>query len=397
VIRYAVFRILLAQYIGFYERDVENSSSPALPIELDPGLEYGATFRFPITWSYLIDPPQKTQKPAKVSSGSAVPPINTSNTPKATKPVPPRVPEVVVDPAQPAQALAVVVPTVIPSVVPTDRSAKLGAEPRKPSQPETKWEMVIPKMVRPLAPRVSRPQRALSPAPKIAEAAPVEAPTEISFYADSETSFVPRRWKMIGLSAAVVVVGCAIAWVRPGSQPNAASEPANTSSGTWSRRTAYVTGSSAPREILVYSGSDNLKNYRIEFSWVPEPRGVGWIFRATDSANYYAARLRLVQAGAIPTLSAEHFAVVKGVEGPHSRKVITLSRALSGVSVRMDATGPAFTLYLQGNPADYWTDERFEAGSLGFYEERGERPVLQGLRFTLFKKSGLQTVTTSLQ
>jgi hypothetical protein len=54
-------------------------------------------------------------------------------------------------------------------------------------------------------------------------------------------------------------------------------------------------------------------------------------------------------------------------------------------------------LFLQGIPADYWTDERFEAGSLGFYEERGERPALQALRFTLFKKSGLQTVVTSLE
>jgi hypothetical protein len=63
----------------------------------------------------------------------------------------------------------------------------------------------------------------------------------------------------------------------------------------------------------------------------------------------------------------------------------------------MDAKGPAFTLYLQGSPLDYWTDGRFESGSLGFYGERGERPVLQALRFTFIKKSGLQTVVTSLQ
>ena len=89
--------------------------------------------------------------------------------------------------------------------------------------------------------------------------------------------------------------------------------------------------------------------------------------------------------------------MVKGVEGTHSRKVITLGRTQGQVLVRMDANGPAFTLYLQGSPADYWTDERFETGSLGFYAERGERPVLQALRFTFFKKSGLQTVVTSLQ
>jgi hypothetical protein len=277
------------------------------------------------------------------------------------------------------------------------------AAPQKPeetraSKSEAKWEMVIPKMARPLT---ARTQRVLQQAVPSLMQTPVQTPaaaaTEISFYAGSEASFLPRRWKVVSLSAAVVVVGCVIAWVRPGSNTGSRSEPASASVGTWSRRTAYLVGAKDPREILVYSGSEDVKNYRIEFAWVPEPRGVGLIFRARDSANYYAAKLRLMQAGAIPTLSAEHFTVIKGVEGAHSRKVITLSRTISEVLVRMDATGPAFTLFLQGSPADYWTDERFESGSLGFYEERGERPALQALRFTLFKKSGLQTVVTSLQ
>ena len=202
---------------------------------------------------------------------------------------------------------------------------------------------------------------------------------------------------MFGVCAAVVVVGCVIAWVRPTGNSAAVSDSAPAAAGTWSRRMAYVVGGKQPREILIYSGSEDVKNYRIEFSWVPDTQGVGWIFRGTDSANYYAANLRLIQPGARPSLSAEHFTVVKGVEGTHSRRVITLDRAQGQVQVRMDANGPAFTLYLQGNPADYWTDERFETGSLGFYAERGERPVLQALRFTFFRKSGLQTVVTSLQ
>lgn len=224
-----------------------------------------------------------------------------------------------------------------------------------------------------------------------------ETPSEISFYAGSEASFVPRRWKVLSLCAAVVVVGGVIALVRPSGEAPASSEPASAAAGTWSRRTAYLVGAKDPREILIYSGSDEVKNYRIEFAWVPDTRGVGWLFRGTDSANYYAANLHLLQSGATPTLSAEHFAVVKGVEGAHTRKVITLGRTLGQVLVRMDAIGPAFTLYLQGTPADYWTDERFETGSLGFYQERGNRPALQSLRFTFYKKSGLQTVVTSLQ
>ena len=356
---------------------MENSSSPSFPLELAPGLEHGATFRFPVTWSYLLDSPSQSVA-AKPSRAPVARTMEVVEAPAALQAPPPPA-------APPVNNVVAVIPAKTPL-----------PEPRPAFGPDAKWEMVIPKMVRPLAARVARPTRAIAEAPKPAESA-AEAPTEVSFYTGSEASFVPRRWKVVGLGAATVVVAIAIAWVRPGSQTTAGNGSAPGAAGTWSRRTAYVMGSSAPREILVFSGSDDLKNYRIEFSWVPEPRGVGWIFRATDSANYYAAKLRLVQAGAIPTLSAEHFAVVKGVEGAHSRKVITLSRALRDVAVRMDATGPAFTLFLQGNPSDYWTDERFESGSLGFYEDGGERPVLQGLRFTLFKKSGLQTVVTSLQ
>jgi hypothetical protein len=287
----------------------------------------------------------------------------------------------------------VLVPAVIPARIP-DKPVEQCPAPAAAAGPEARWEMVIPKMARPLAARVARPTKAIAEAPKPSDA---ETPTEVSFYAGSEASFLPRKWKMAGLSAAAVLALFVIVWARPVTRATGGDGTSTASAGTWSRRTAYISGSAAPREILVYSGSEDLKNYRVEFSWVPEPRGVGWIFRATDSANYYAAKLRLVQAGAIPTLSAEHFAVIKGVEGAHSRKVITLSRTVSDVSVRMDATGPAFTLYLQNSPADYWTDERFESGSLGFYEDRGERPLLQSLRFTLFKKSGLQTVVTSLQ
>jgi hypothetical protein len=351
---------------------VENS------VTFDPSLEYGATFRFPVTWSYLSGAPNQTNPPAAQAIPKSARPVPVP--PPAPKPVEPVVVTMEVATTKPNQALRPVGPG--------------------PSGPDARWEMVIPKMARPAA---ARPQRSLEktaqpPAPPApAAVTPAETPTEVSFYAGSEASFLPQRWKVLSLSIAAVVVGCVIALVRPGSDAGSGSNSATAAAGTWSRRTAYLIGAREPREILIYSGSEDVKNYRIEFAWVPDSRGVGWLFRGTDSANYYAANLHLIQAGATPMLSAEHFAVIKGVEGAHTRKVITLGRTLGQVLVRMDANGPAFTLYLQGSPADYWTDERFETGSLGFYEERGERPVLQALRFTFFRKSGLQTVVTSLQ
>jgi hypothetical protein len=378
---------------------VENS------VTFDPSLDYGATFRFPVTWSYVSGAPNQKVAPAQANPSPA------QSIPRSAKPMPVPVPLETAPPApKPVEPVAPKPVAATMDVATTKSNQALSHQALKPagpapSGPDAKWEMVIPKMARPAT--AARPQRsferAAQPPPGPPSPAPVtvdETPTKISFYAGSEASFVPRRWKTLSLCAAAVVVGCVIAWVRPSS--NSASvadvtDSAPAAPGMWSRRMAYVVGGKVPREILIYSGSEDVKNYRIEFSWVPDTRGVGWIFRGTDSANYYAANLRLIQSGARPSLSAEHFAVVKGVEGTHARKVITLDRALGQVQVRMDANGPAFTLYLQGNPTDYWTDERFETGSLGFYAERGERPMLQALRFTFFRKSGLQTVVTSLQ
>ena len=202
-------------------------------VTFDPSLDYGATFRFPVTWSYVSGAPAQ----ASPAPAQAIPkPVK----PVAIKAEPP--PRMEVATTKPNQAL---------SNQPLSNQALKPAD-AAPSGADAKWEMVIPKMARPAA--AARPQRSLErtaertppppPAPPSpATAAAAETPTEISFYAGSEASFVPRRWKMLGLCAAVVVVGCVIAWVRPTGDSASVSESASTAAGTWSRRTAYLVGS----------------------------------------------------------------------------------------------------------------------------------------------------------
>jgi hypothetical protein len=272
--------------------------------------------------------------------------------------------------------------TAVPAAIVLARAAvapKSAAAPAEPARPDGTWEMVIPKMARPL---------------RIAAPAPLRS--SISF-CSLQSSALPRRWKAVAAGISALLVAGVIAWVRPGS---ASSEPAvqTVDSGAgWSRRTAYLLGSRDPREIVVYEGSTGLDNYRIEFAWLPNSGPLGLIFRGQDSSNYYGAQLAVVQPGPNPTLAAEHFTVYQGREGPHSRKAVSLTNGSGAVSVRLDAAGPIFTLYLQGNPADSWTDARFPSGSLGFFEDRGQRPFVQGLRFTFLKKGGPQTVITSFQ
>jgi hypothetical protein len=157
------------------------------------------------------------------------------------------------------------------------------------------------------------------------------------FYTLQE-SFLPRRWKMMAFAGVAVVAIGLIAWYAPldrnrtGILRRPSLARAHGPAGP-----PYLVGSREPREIVVYDGSNGLENYRIDFGWVPEANGVGWIFRAQDSANYYAAKIRLVQPGITPTVSVEHFVVFNGVEGSHFRKMITLNSSVGAVPVRLDA------------------------------------------------------------
>jgi hypothetical protein len=148
--------------------------------------------------------------------------------------------------------------------------------------------------------------------------------------------------------------------------------------------------------MSVYEPSRGETDYRIEFGWVPDANGVGWIFRSRDADDYYAVRLRLIKPGANLVLAAEHFSVLRGEEGVHSRKVIPLVNNSGLVQVRMDAIGTSFTLSLQDTPVDTWTDARLDAGPLGFYEENGQRPAVQALRFTFTGKGTTRTAVASL-
>jgi hypothetical protein len=254
--------------------------------------------------------------------------------------------------------------------------------------------MVVPKMVRPPAklppaaitvPAVP-PIVAASPQPKPAQEAPIRP---LTLFAETEPEKTRRvrfvRWGLV----AVAVIGVA-ALVRPKTEE---SEPqASVSfSGGWSRRAISPPG----RQIIAYDLSRDESNYRMEFSWAPSAQPVGWVFRTRDSGNYYGAKLSLVRPEDNSAVAVEHFSVLGGVETPHARIVTALMRSEPAVRIRMDASGPVFTVYVQGSPVDNWTDQRLPTGGFGFYEERGQQLAVQALRFTFFNQGAILMSPTS--
>jgi hypothetical protein len=114
---------------------------------------------------------------------------------------------------------------------------------------------------------------------------------------------------------------------------------------------------------------------------------VGWIFRAKDVANYYAMRIQVLSHAPSLKLSLEHFTVQLGNEGAHSEKVLVFPRNDPALRVKLDVTGPSFTLYLQGNAVDYWTDTRLTSGSFGLYEEWNRAADVRSVRMSFPRNS----------
>jgi hypothetical protein len=267
-----------------------------------------------------------------------------------------------------------------------------SGNPRPPTNSAAQWEMVIPKMVRPPSKSVaarSAPPALAAPLPEPVNVA--QDPTPAAFRAPSlllytsEDKFLARFWRQIVFAIIALAAIGFLVWGRSGGVETAGMKG-------WSRRSISPPG----RLMSLYEPSREEADYRIEFRWVPDANGVGWVFRSRDAANYYALRLRLIQPGASQVLAAERFSVLRGEESVHSRKVIPLINNAGLVQVRMDAIGPSFTLSLQDSPVDTWTDARLNSGALGFYDDFGQRPAVEALRFTFIGKGTTRTAVASL-
>jgi hypothetical protein len=371
---------------------------PAQGVGETGSAEQAVPFRFTVTWTSVFDP-FETPKAA----AAAVALINDRVRTMITAPT-----ETLLEP--PAGSL--------------DRKTT-GDEPvfkgqkKSASDPSFQWEMVVPKMVR-SAPKParaseisasrSRPvfhQRAVSAPTSSSEGLRVQshavAPSTDSehpipnFYSLSPSFLSRVRQASLGTKLLLTAAGLAtlavpVWWYFGSSTPATAEIQTTTRAGGWTREpvTRIDAGFSRARELVVYRPSLRATDCRFEFNWKVDTPGVGWVFRAKDTANYYAMRLKVVKPGPYPTLSVEHFTVYRGTEGPRVEKMLVLSNRDPVLRIRTDLAGPSFTLYIGGTAAEYWTDTRLTAGGLGFFEEWHQGSDVQLVRMSFAPGTEIQ-------
>lgn len=144
--------------------------------------------------------------------------------------------------------------------------------------------------------------------------------------------------------------------------------------GDWSRQWSYdSSGFVRTGPLALYKPSLSLTDYRMEFLGQIEKKSMGWVYRAQDAENYYASKITLVRGGPLPVAVIERFAVVNGKESRRERLPLPLQiQADTLYRVRVDVRDNGFTLTVQGQVVDHWSDDRLQSGGVGFFSGKGE-------------------------
>jgi hypothetical protein len=199
-----------------------------------------------------------------------------------------------------------------------------------------------------------------------------------------------RRW--IGLAGVVLLLTAGVAgyqWLRQGNSSKDSIVIAGPEMGGAGWITEWASdsaGSARGRQISLYRPSVSMSDYRLEFLGRIERRSLGWVFRAADSRNYYAAKLEAAQPGA-RALTITRFAVIRGFEGVHIQRTLRLDPGAGEMlKVRLEARGPRFTVSVQNQVVEDWEDDRLKSGGLGFLNEREERGQVQSVQIAFSER-----------
>lgn len=273
--------------------------------------------------------------------------------------------------------------------------------PAQSSGSTVQWEMVVPKMVRSSARISPAPEMAPPPLPRLSPGTVQPTGPPPALVPDTEADLfarlhATRRWsfRFRPLAAKLLLAGALLAAVtipvlmRAYHPPAHASTGQATRGGGWMRETSAPVGAKQERQLVLYRPSLGATDCRLEFTWKVSDRALAWTFRAKDKENYYAMAIRSLRQGPSPALSVEHFTVYRGVESPHASKVLILSGNSPDLQIKMDVSGGTFKLYLEGNAADYWTDNRLVAGGLGFLEQPDQPAQVQSVRISFSQAGG---------
>jgi len=199
-----------------------------------------------------------------------------------------------------------------------------------------------------------------------------------------ETGERPRWWKYFAVLAACGAIG-AYLLLSPAGQESAGRASRAVGGFGWTTEWAGDTdGSARGRQLKLYDASAGKRDYRMEFSGRIHVKSLGWVFRHTDSRNYYLMKLEVLRPGRFPVVKLIRYAVVNGEESEHRQITLPFGVQVDTLyKVALDVKGQRFTTSIQDQAVDLWIDGALKSGAAGFFHDRGEEGTIQAVRITM--------------
>jgi hypothetical protein len=154
--------------------------------------------------------------------------------------------------------------------------------------------------------------------------------------------------------------------------------------GDWSRTWRLEkAGFVRPGRLALYEPSMKMEGYRVEFLVQVERQSVGWVYRAADKENYYAAKLTIIRPGPLPLLSLVRYPVIGGQTGPRVEIPIrVLLHENTPYRVQLKVNGVEYSTSIEGQLVDFWSDDRLKRGGVGFFGDAGSRARIYWMKLS---------------
>ena len=154
-------------------------------------------------------------------------------------------------------------------------------------------------------------------------------------------------------------------------------------SGSTAEWTFDQAGFVLPGRVALYQPSLGLKDYELQFLGAIDKGSLSWVVRAADFQNYYVVKLAVIKPGVIPQLGIIRYSVINGKPVDRVDTPVALNtRTDSLYRVRMEMQGDHFSLSVQGQVIDAWTEARLRHGGVGFFTNRGEQSRIGWVQVT---------------
>lgn len=306
------------------------------------------------------------------------------------------------DPRVPQNGHAMTLQTASPAGHPDRRPAAGPASPgRSPGIPKLDWDDPEVKMKWPglLAPFGGREEMAVRPGvdlppqghPEVWSPLDGVFPPPIKHGGRDRAGILPRIARPAGAApaarAAFVPIGCVADGVdaRPGAPPESRSSIEERFDGGWKNWTGgyanWTVDAAGARTggLALFTPSLEWRDYEVEFFTRIENRSVTWLYRATGLNDYYMA--------ALTALPGKGFAftrrsVSRGKPGAaYTAPLSVLPNPKNAYLIRMRIAGTQFSLSIDGQLIETWTDSRLSTGGVGFVGAPEDRARIYWVRF----------------